>query len=367
MGLLDRLRSVLPSPDTFRSRADVLIAELATTYGLAKKRSHLRCITATQWPDWWEGRLEGRLLALRHVTALDVYLGGVEEFTRLYLGRVGPGRKPPAGRLEPPAGPRSAELAGRYRLFAGDANAPELGVPAIQDGLLTLSPHVEQVSFYPVGLDLRINTKHATRADVERDVKIALSIVKALENRDTPLMQAADRGDLAGVQALLAGGADPNARGVRDWTAAMHAALHGHAVVIKALLDGGADAQAVSSYDGTAMALAALRGQDEAIRVLASHAGTLAATGGGALVRAAWAGKEDSVRLLLELGVHVNASENGRTPLMVAAVGGHVAIIRMLINAGADTLMEDCDGVTALRHARMNGHREIVSLLEDCA
>src|SRR5438093_10780878 len=57
-------------------------------------------------------------------------------------------------------------------------------------------------------------------------------------------MTAARAGNLDAVKALLAGGANPNARERRDQTALMWAAAVGHAAGVRALIDGGADIRA---------------------------------------------------------------------------------------------------------------------------
>lgn len=64
---------------------------------------------------------------------------------------------------------------------------------------------------------------------------------------------------------------------------------------------------------------------------------------------------------------HVN--NLGWTALLEAIVlsdGGprHVEIVRLLVDAGADTGIADRDGVTPLQHARARGYREIAELLE---
>src|SRR5712675_1502625 len=60
----------------------------------------------------------------------------------------------------------------------------------------------------------------------------------------TELHTAAQRGNLAGVRALLAQGADPNARESGDNTYPLHWAAAGkHVECVRALLDAGADVQ----------------------------------------------------------------------------------------------------------------------------
>jgi ankyrin repeat protein len=46
----------------------------------------------------------------------------------------------------------------------------------------------------------------------------------------------------------------------------------------------------------------------------------------------------DAVRMLLLSGAPVNGRENGKTPLIWAAVGGNAVAARMLLDAGADPL-----------------------------
>ena len=57
-------------------------------------------------------------------------------------------------------------------------------------------------------------------------------------------MTAARTGSLAAVEALLAKGADPNAREAREQTALMWAAAEGHTPIVETLLAAGADVHA---------------------------------------------------------------------------------------------------------------------------
>src|SRR6266705_990124 len=66
----------------------------------------------------------------------------------------------------------------------------------------------------------------------------------SLQGGETVLMTAARAGNLEAVKALLARGANPNARERLDQTALMWAAAEGHAAVVRALIDGGADIRA---------------------------------------------------------------------------------------------------------------------------
>lgn len=64
------------------------------------------------------------------------------------------------------------------------------------------------------------------------------------------------------------------------------------------------------------------------------------------------------VRFLLDAGVNVNekrlTSESDNTALHVAAETGNLAILRLVLNAGADVKIEIIYGATALNHALLN-------------
>lgn len=52
-----------------------------------------------------------------------------------------------------------------------------------------------------------------------------------------------------------------------------------------------------------------------------------------------------------------------RTPLMVAAKAGHVKVVKVLLELGANINAQDRFGITPVMLAAANGHKEVVSLL----
>jgi ankyrin repeat protein len=84
-----------------------------------------------------------------------------------------------------------------------------------------------------------------------------------------------------------------------------------------------------------------------------------------ALHLAAFFGKAEAVRILLDAGASVdtytrNAFAN--LPLHAAAAGRHVEICRVLLAAGADVTAKQHGGYTPLREAAQNGDDEMVEL-----
>ncbi len=75
------------------------------------------------------------------------------------------------------------------------------------------------------------------------------------------LIDAAKNGDTAAVKALLANGADPNAKAGRvGWTVLMVAAMKGHTAAVETLLGAGADVNAKDKDGWAALMWAANEG-----------------------------------------------------------------------------------------------------------
>ena len=161
---------------------------------------------------------------------------------------------------------------------------------------------------------------------------------------DSPVADAAMRGDVAAVRALLAEGADVNAPQGDGMTALHWAAHNGDASLVGILLDAGADVGAgtrIGQY--TPLHLAAQGGAGEVVEMLlGAGADPLARTrGAGAaapLHFAAASGSVPTVEALVAAGADVNAAEEawGQTPLIFAASKGRTGAVRALLAAGAD-------------------------------
>ena len=85
-----------------------------------------------------------------------------------------------------------------------------------------------------------------------------------------------------------------------------------------------------------------------------------------ALIRAAYQGYTDIVRLLLVAGADGNAKGEiwGDTALIAAATRGRTAVVELLLDVpGIDVNAKDTDGDTALKMAARRGHTDIVNLI----
>jgi len=187
-----------------------------------------------------------------------------------------------------------------------------------------------------------------------------------------PLVEAAGRGDLAQVQALLQAGADIEQRDVGGSTALLAATGGNHLGVVRVLIARGADVNAPNRQRDSAFLLASARGYTEVVRATLAAGADLKSTnryGGTALIPACHHGHLDTVRLLLTTPIDVNhVNDLGWTALLEAVILGdggpvHAEIVRLLLARGAEVGLADRDGVTPLEHARRRGQRVVEEVL----
>ena len=160
---------------------------------------------------------------------------------------------------------------------------------------------------------------------------------------DTPVADAAMRGDLDAVRSLLEEGSDVNAPHGDGMSALHWAARRGDARMADMLVAAGARLEAGTRIGAYTPLHLAARGGNSAAATLLIEAGAEVAAAtvpGGArpLHLAAAAGNVASVQALIAAGADPNAREfsHGQTPLVFAAAGDRAEAITALLEAGAD-------------------------------
>ena len=159
---------------------------------------------------------------------------------------------------------------------------------------------------------------------------------------ETPLMAATYKNSLPIVKLLIEAGANVNAQDKMLNSPFLYAGASGYTEIVKLCVKNGADYKVYNRYGGSALIPACEKGHVETV-----------------------------IELLKDKNFPINHINNlGWTALlevMVIGKGGidmQTRITKVLIDAGCDVNIPDKEGVTSLTHARRNGYKEIVSMLE---
>jgi serine/threonine-protein phosphatase 6 regulatory ankyrin repeat subunit B len=189
------------------------------------------------------------------------------------------------------------------------------------------------------------------------------------------LVNAAGGGDVAIVQALLAKGANVNAKDSYGSTPLTAAAGSGHLEVVALLLRKGAAVDAIGDYRVRGSAPSYF---GSAVQKLVLEHGAVDATG-TPLYIAAYEGHPEVVTLLLDKGAAIEGKEDAvghysmvssaaesaayHAPLYGAAERGHVDVVRVLLDRGA--AIDGKEGIRPLSIATLEDKPNVARLLLD--
>jgi ankyrin repeat protein len=170
--------------------------------------------------------------------------------------------------------------------------------------------------------------------------------------------------DLDGqVRTLLRRGIDPNTIDEERGDTALILAVREDAAKVIDLLLQNKDVKldARSRNGDTALMLAAYKNKPALVRALLDKGAEPNQTGWTALHYAATVGNNDIVQLLLDRSAYIDAeSPNQTTPIMMAARGGHILTVKLLLDEGADVTLKNGAGMTAIDFAKAGGFKDIV-------
>ena len=196
----------------------------------------------------------------------------------------------------------------------------------------------------------------------------------------TPLFHAAAHGHSCVVRLLVDRGVELNTttnklHSAPGSTAIMACAENEHTECFNVLLDRGADLLAQRTDGADAFYLAAMNGRlaiiksittTDLIRIICHDIIDIPTyRGRTALCTAAFHGHLEVIKLLFENGANINHQDDDQfTPLILAAYEGHLKVVKWLLRNGADALIVDKFGDTALESAEICGHSDVTSFIE---
>jgi len=182
---------------------------------------------------------------------------------------------------------------------------------------------------------------HVLKACAVSVLGAAVFVAVAGASGDSPLTKAVKANDVQAVRALVKSGADVNIRSGDGSTPLLWAANNGSVDIARVLIASKAAVDAANDFGITPL-LQASRVGDSAMVDLLLRSGANPSKahpeGETPLMAASRSGSVPAVRLLLTRGVDVNHAESFQqtTALMWAAAEGHIDVVDVLIEAGAD-------------------------------
>ena len=202
---------------------------------------------------------------------------------------------------------------------------------------------------------------------------LLVTLVSPMTVTAQPMLEAAERGDTASFDRLIAAGAPIDAANAAGQTPLLLAVQNNHLAIALRLIDAGADINAQAANRDTPWLLAGALGRTAMLRHMFPKGPDFSIRnrfGGNALIPACERAHVDTVAFLVTTPIDVNHVNNlGWTCLLEIVILGdggprHVEVTKLVLGAGANPNIADRDGVSPLQHARRRSQREVAALIE---
>lgn len=192
-------------------------------------------------------------------------------------------------------------------------------------------------------------------------VFIGFSMARAGSYDD--FFEAVQRDNADTVRALLERGFDPNTVSPKGEYPLILALREPSLQVMDVLLGSSATRVEVrTASDESPLMLAALKGYVAICQRLIARDADVNKPGWAPLHYAATGGHLEVLRLLLDNDAYIDAaSPNGSTPLMMAAMYGTSEAVKLLLDAGADPTLKNALGLSAIDFARQVQRDDVVA------
>ncbi|TFZ08236.1 ankyrin repeat domain-containing protein [Ramlibacter humi] len=177
--------------------------------------------------------------------------------------------------------------------------------------------------------------------------------------------RALKQDDPSAISGLLQRGFDPNTPAPDGQNGLFLAIRDGSLKAAQALVDWPqTNVEVRNAHDESPLMMAALKGQVALVKRLVERGADINKPGWAPLHYAATGGHLEIMAFLLENYAFIDAeSPNGTTPLMMAAQYGTPAAVKLLLEAGADTAMKNQRGLDAIAFAKLGNRPDSAEMI----
>lgn len=173
------------------------------------------------------------------------------------------------------------------------------------------------------------------------------------------------RDDPREVRTLLQRGFDPNTTDPKGLNGLYLALRQPSLKVAETLIDWPkTNIEARTDKDESPLMMAALKGHLALAKKLIDKGADVNKPGWAPLHYAATGGHVELMKLLLDHYAFIDAeSPNGTTPLMMAAMYGTAPAVKLLLEEGADTAMKNMQGLSAVDFANRANRKDVAEMI----